>query len=1083
MLGKVKINIRVLLSFCAFGILLSFGYSATSQSFSLKKEADSLYQQGNYAEAVTSYQRLVQYWQSLSNLDSIHYYQLWQARSNIQQYEYAPARQILESILTQTDTVSENYLLSQMYHELARTYQGSSNIAEALNFSERSITTELSQNQTDTFQLAKYYELRGILQMQSGQYEEAEQGVRYAHRLRKQILEPTDKELGYSANTLYIIMNALGNVAAADSAISETWNILNQNLPEEHPHIAVLANNYSTHLIELGKPQPAKDYLLKAIASNQSGERYFPLIGNYVNLGLLYLNLGENKTAESYYQQAWKIADTLIAYPNHQRAWVLDALGAVYYHQEQYPLADSIFQRSLSEKQEVFDEQNADIAQSIFSLGLVAYGQQQLSKAQTHFRQAENMRRKVLGEFSPKRGDALFELGNIAWEQQDADQALGYWRSARRIFQDGLGLPHDHTLESLIQLAEAFSTLRQPDSVDYYLNLAWASASQYTSPQIVNFDTLTLQQYHPIVLNLINFQLRELLATSLAADELNQAKNVLTAVQDWLPTFQSLFTDASLDQSVADQIQEVYQQGAVIAHRALSQNSPDSVFWKNQLLTCVQSSRGATIQAAFKDREAVKFAGVPDSTVAEGAELKQQLQFALAREQNDNEEDLSAQLSQQRQAILQRWQEYQQQLRQQYPQYYEARFTSQSLSAQQVQQRLQEQKHAVLAYFHLDTALLAVKIDAEGFSSHWLPMELGWQDSLQMYQQLLQNQRDIARQAQLGYFLYQQLWQPLNISAQLPVKILADGPLFYFNFETLLTQPVSSAESETTWHWLIRDYCLYYGHTVTEATSTATQGSILGIAPGFSQDLKTDYLQKLPQDQLPDSVFLGWLRTPWSLEFAERMQEEGWGSSLTAQQATEELLLEKAPQASILHFGTHARLENNRPLYSFLALAPEPTTEQDGYLYTYELYNQPLNAQLAMLTACETGLGRYRRGEGVLSLAHAFRYAGCPSVVYSLWSIDDQQSNTIATKFYEYLREDMTVAQALRAAKLSFMEEAQGSLQSPYYWGGLVLTGQDSTIEISSGGNFRWLVSVGLGMLLLVVGLIFWQKRKNNLAR
>ncbi|MEM6841601.1 MAG: CHAT domain-containing tetratricopeptide repeat protein [Bacteroidota bacterium] len=1083
MLGKVKINIRVLLSFCAFGILLSFGYSATSQSFPLKKEADSLYQQGDYAEAVIAYQQLVQYWKSRNQPDSMRFYQYWQARSHIQQYKYSAAQNILNGILNQIDTVSDDYLLSQIYHELARTYQGTSDIMEALSLSERSIATELKQSQADTFQLVKYYEFRGFLQMQSGQYEKAEQGVKSAHRLRQQILGPTDKELGYSANTLYLVMSALGNVSAADLAISEAWSILSQNLPEEHPHIAIVANNYSVNLIELGKPQPAKEYLLKAIASNKLGNRYHPLIANYTNLGKLYLNLNEATTSESYFQQAWKIADTLLAYPNADRANVLDALGAVYYREEKYSLADSLFRKSLAEKQDIYDDQSAEMAQSIFNLGWVSHKQQQLSQAQTYFRQAENMRRKVLGETHPKRGDALFELGKVAWESQDTTQALAYWTSSRHIYQQGLGLPHHYTLESLVQLAEAFSTLQQPDSIDHYLNLAWASASQYTSPRTVNFDTLKLRQYHPYVLDLINFQLRELLTTQLASDELKRTKGILIAMQNWLPTFQSLFNDASLEQNVASQIQEVYQQGAVIAHRALSQNNPDSVFWQNQLLNCIQSSRGATIQAAFKDREAIKFAGVPDSTIAEGAELKQQLQFALAREQNDDEEDLSAQLSQQRQAILQRWQEYQQQLRQQYPQYYEARFTSQSLSAQQVQHRLREQQHAVLAYFHLDTALLAVKINADGFSSHWLPLESGWQDSLQMYQQLLQNQQNIARQAQLGHFLYQQLWQPLDVSAQLPVKILADGPLFYFNFETLLTQLVSDAESETIWPWLIRDYCLYYGHTVTEATSTATQGSILGIAPGFSQDLKTDYLQKLPQDQLPDSVFLGWLRTPWSLEFAERMQEEGWGSSLTAQQATEELLLEKAPQASILHFGTHARLENNRPLYSFLALAPEPTTKQDGYLYTYELYNQPLNAQLAMLTACETGLGSYRRGEGVLSLAHAFRYAGCPSVVYSLWSIDDQQSNAIATKFYEYLREDMTVAQALRAAKLSFMEEAHGSLQSPYYWGGLVLTGQDSTIEISSGGNFRWLVSVGLGMLLLVVGLIFWQKRKNNLAR
>jgi LPXTG-motif cell wall-anchored protein len=1049
-----------------------------SQDHSPKQEADSLYQQGYYSEATEAYQQLAQHWQAKNRLDSVHYYQYWQAKSYIQQYEYGPARQLLEGILAQTDTTTDNSLLSKVYHETGYTYLGESDIDQALRFSEKSIAAEQGRAKADTFQLAKYFEFRGFLMMQSGQYDEAERRVKQAHRLRKQILEPTNKELGYSANTLYIVMDALGNLPAADTAIAEAWNILNQHLPEDHPHIAIIANNYSTHLLEMGEPQQAKNYLLTAIASNRSGERYVPLVGNYVNLGMLYLNLGENKTAESYYRQAWEIADTLLAYPHYQRAYILDALGAVYYYEDQLAPADSIFRRSLAEKRDVYDEQSAEVAQSIYNLGLIAHKQQELPQAQAYFRQAERMRAQTLGSTHPKRADALFELGSIAWESQDSAQALAYWRESQTIYELSLGLSHHHSLENLLQLAEAFTTRHQPDSADHYLNRAWASASGQ-APDSLSFDSLSIQQYHPFVLNLINFQLNDFLQRpTLTPDELNQLAGILTAVQVWLPTFQSLFNDASLWEGVADQLREVYQQGAVLTHRALQQPKTDQTFWQNQLLNCIQASRGTTIRAAFKDREAVRFAGVPDSTVALGNELKQQLQFALAREQNENEEELSTQMNEQRQAILQRWQEYQQQLRTQYPQYYQARFESQSLDLQQLQQTLSKQAYSVLAYFHLDTALLAVQIDTEGLRSYWLTMTPGWQDSLQTYQSLLQTQQDINHQAQLGYFLYEQLWQPLELSSQLPVKILADGPLFYFNFETLLTQEVSEAKSERAWPWLIRDYCVYYAHTLTETTRASSGGRVLGVAPGFTADLKNDYLEKLPQNQPPDSVFLTWLRTPWSQAFVERIEEEGWGASLTAQSATEKKLLEQAPQASVLHFGTHARLENDRPLYSFLALAPEPATEQDGYLYTYELYSEPLNAQLAVLTACETGLGRYRRGEGVLSLAHAFRYAGCPSVVYSLWSIDDQQSNAIATKFYENLKADMSVAQALRAAKLSFMDEAQGALQSPYYWGGLVLTGDNQTVKISSGKSMPWIIASGLTLLLLAGGFVFWRKRK-----
>jgi CHAT domain-containing protein len=555
---------------------------------------------------------------------------------------------------------------------------------------------------------------------------------------------------------------------------------------------------------------------------------------------------------------------------------------------------------------------------------------------------------------------------------------------------------------------------------------------------------------------------------------------VLQAAEDWLPSFQSLFNDAALRESVSAQIQEVFQQGAILAHHALrkQQNNTD---WQDMLLSCIQSSRGSTIRAAFRDREAIRFAGVPDSLTAQGNELQRRLQFVLARQQEDVDDDALRQLALQQQGILQDWQEYQQMLKNNYPQYFRTRYQRQSIRREELQRELGT-KDQVLAYFNLDSALLAVSLSKDVMMSNWLSMPTGWQDSLSTYQQLMKSQREPSRQASLGYFLYQHLWEPLAIPEQSTVKILADGPLHYLNFETLLTQEAGMQAEKQPWPWLIREYCVYYGHSLEPQVAFAAQrgGKVLGIAPGFSQQLKNQYLENLPQRHTADSVFLNWLRTPWSLAFVNQLQEQGWGISMTEAAATEQGFISEAPGADILHFGTHARLENDRPLYSFLALTPEPGGEQDGYLHTYELYSQPLQAQLAVLTACETGLGEYRRGDGVLSLAHAFRYAGCPSVVYSLWSIDDQQSNEIIASFYENLRQDMPYAEALRAAKLSYLDQHQNGLQSPFYWAGLVLTGENTSYVSASFAYLYWLV--GLLLVLAAVFVFSRQVRKKQPA-
>jgi CHAT domain-containing protein/Tfp pilus assembly protein PilF len=1068
---------------CLLLVILFITNPCPAQTNTPDTTADSLYQQGDFAGAARAYHQLADQLREEGFYELIYEYRYWEAKSLIQQYEYAQAREILHEILSASDVTIGPGLLSKVYHETGYTYMGEGNMEEGLKLSEMSIATELNRTDVDTFQLAKYQEFNGFLRLQSGEYDEAEKRVVQAHRLRQKILDPMNRELGYSANTLYIVLDALGKLQAADTVISQAWRILNHHLPEDHPHIAVLANNYGTHLLDMGKPQDAREYLLRAIASNEKGERFFPLTGNYVNLGLLHLNLNESQTAEAYYRQAWEIADTLIAYPDYQRANIQDALGAAYYQQGMIDEAESWFQSAYAEKRELYDRQSAEIAQSLYNLGLIAREREEKVGARDYFIEAGQIRALVLGTQHPKRADALYELGEVVWEER-AEAGIRYWKAALGIYEQNYGLTHQHSLETIIRLAEAYAQLQQPDSLQYYLQMGWSSAAgrQENYQDILLADSLTLRQYHPFVLDLINLHLRTLAKKGGELDSENfaEAYRVLQAAEDWLPSFQSLFNDAALRESVSAQIQEVFQQGAILAHHALrkQQNNTD---WQDMLLSCIQSSRGSTIRAAFRDREAIRFAGVPDSLTAQGNELQRRLQFVLARQQEDVDDDALRQLALQQQGILQDWQEYQQMLKNNYPQYFRTRYQRQSIRREELQRELGT-KDQVLAYFNLDSALLAVSLSKDVMMSNWLSMPTGWQDSLSTYQQLMKSQREPFRQASLGYFLYQHLWEPLAIPGQSTVKILADGPLHYLNFETLLTQEAGMQAEKQPWPWLIREYCVYYGHSLEPQVAFAAQrgGKVLGIAPGFSQQLKNQYLENLPQRHTADSVFLNWLRTPWSLAFVNQLQEQGWGISMTEAAATEQGFISEAPGADILHFGTHARLENDRPLYSFLALTPEPGGEQDGYLHTYELYSQPLQAQLAVLTACETGLGEYRRGDGVLSLAHAFRYAGCPSVVYSLWSIDDQQSNEIIASFYENLRQDMPYAEALRAAKLSYLDQHQNGLQSPFYWAGLVLTGENTSYVSASFAYLYWLV--GLLLVLAAVFVFSRQVRKKQPA-
>jgi CHAT domain-containing protein len=136
-------------------------------------------------------------------------------------------------------------------------------------------------------------------------------------------------------------------------------------------------------------------------------------------------------------------------------------------------------------------------------------------------------------------------------------------------------------------------------------------------------------------------------------------------------------------------------------------------------------------------------------------------------------------------------------------------------------------------------------------------------------------------------------------------------------------------------------------------------------------------------------------------------------------------------------------------LYSTLVFSPNNEGGEDGFLKISEIYNLELNASMVVLSACNTGYGQLKRGEGIMSLARAFFYAGVPNVVMTLWQVEDKSGGRIMTDFYQNLARGTAKDMALRNAKLSFLTESDPIHQHPYYWSGYIVVGDSSAVFIS----------------------------------
>ena len=163
-------------------------------------------------------------------------------------------------------------------------------------------------------------------------------------------------------------------------------------------------------------------------------------------------------------------------------------------------------------------------------------------------------------------------------------------------------------------------------------------------------------------------------------------------------------------------------------------------------------------------------------------------------------------------------------------------------------------------------------------------------------------------------------------------------------------------------------------------------------------------------------------------------------------EATEDLVKAAAPAARYLHFATHAILDERSPLNSAVVLTiPESVQEgrENGLLQAWEIFDRlRIEADLVVLSACESGLGRELAGEGLIGLTRAFQYAGARSVMASLWQVADEVTGDLMVRFYRHLREGKSKAEALREAQLELIRKPSSRRASaPYYWAAFQLYG------------------------------------------
>ena len=465
---------------------------------------------------------------------------------------------------------------------------------------------------------------------------------------------------------------------------------------------------------------------------------------------------------------------------------------------------------------------------------------------------------------------------------------------------------------------------------------------------------------------------------------------------------------------------------------------------------------------------------IPNSLLEHERDLRQQLAYYSnynnrRGQQNHQHYD---------QAYLRTKQQYDsliQQLEQHYPRYYDLKYQTAVTSLEEIQQNLATGKKVLLEYFVGRRHLYVFRITSDQCELFQMDIPNNYEKLVYNLRSALTNYDMIAEHPQwayqafvvasyrfYSYFLAPFL--PATYEAE-QLIIIADGMLHYIPFEVALWEvPENEVLERSNYRdlsFLIKRFPISYNYSATlwnrnlQRKTLKNNGRCLGMAPSIQFSEKHDSL-------------------PWTQKELQAIQRVYKGDYYYGAQANKELFQQYASKYNIIHLATHGIVNMHNPMRSMLSFG-EGEQEQSS-LYAYEVHNLSLQANLVVLSACETGFGKTVQGEGVSSLARAFLFAGTPSVVTTLWEVNDFTSAALIELFYNNLAQGQNKAEALQAAKLTFLSKTDEISGHPTYWASFIALG-DATPLPDSWNNWWWWFG-GILLLVVLLGLGYCYKKK-----
>ncbi len=860
----------------------------------------------------------------------------------------------------------------------------------------------------------------------------------------KSKLEKGNFAYGASLNNLATFARKKGDYKKAITLLQESLII--DEKKKELAGIATTLHNIGLCFSIKGDYLESKKYFNRSlqVELELAGKNKLGVSNSYLDLANIYIKTNEIDTALSLFQKA---LDYLVRHSTKEK--ILTSRIKCDIHLK---IASVFLKKNIKEDFQYHINQallhsriafNKESESAYLLLGQWALNDKDFGKAIIHFKQAVSLSKEKYDPLGKhiKTGEAYYFLAKAYSGGGDLHQALVHLQTALGQFSRNFTpkkLLENPKSEDLIIGQKLLKVLREKALIQYQKYESDQNKTMLVAS--LNTSQLAIEMLNKLRQSFLDNRSKEILA-----------ENVLPIFESAL---KSTFALAKLDQN-------------------------NSLF--EQAFQIAENGKAILLLESINETSALGFSGIPDSLLQYEKELK--LDIAYHKKQlSQTPKEESQKIKTIEQGLFDLENNHQHLIHtfeKKHPKYHHLKYNTSIADLAAVRKNLVDDKSAMIEYFVGEEYLYIFSITQKKTFWKQIKKAPSFTKNIQLIRNFLIHppteenaQKDFDNFTTIAHELYQLLIVSANLAPNIKqIKIIPDDILAYLPFEILLLQkPTSQKINYTPAHldYLLNNFQISYNYSATllcreKRNSKKASQDFIGFAPDFGSSSSTGLSYR-------DCIAGPLQGLNCNKEEVQKISPLFDGKLLIGNLANKANFQDHIQNYRIVHLATHSCLDDENPMLNKIFL-------QDGHLTNYDLYNLQIRAELSVLSACNTGSGKLRKGEGVMSLSRGFMHAGCPSVLMSLWAVEDCTTATLMTQYYQGIKAGKTKDQALQESKKHYLQNANKLTAHPFYWAPFVQFGAIEAMEFDKGWTWHY------GALLALVALFSMLYFKTNFRK